>query len=523
MNVTLPTWDELRLVGPEIWLTLTMCAVVIVPFIRRRSIVLPVVITLLGLALALVSALPLGPQHINVGAASLVFSGALAIDPFSQFFKVLLLVFVIFIVAQWLMTSRHEMDERDAPDFLCLLLGATLGMALMASATNLLTIFIAMETASLPSFALAGFAKHRRRSTEGSLKYVLFGAAASAIGLYGMSLLYGAAGSLDLGTIASQAADGGMTPMFAIGLVAMFSGIAFKLSAVPLHFWCPDVFEGAPIEVTTFLSVASKGAGLCLLLRIVSAFGAAGPQVGLTTGIAILGAVTATWGNLVALHQTNIKRLLAYSSIAHAGYMIMAASLTGLGPDSTVAGAILFYLFIYMFMNLGVFTIAALVSQHTGSEDIRDYSGLARRNIWLTILLSIFLMSLLGMPPLGGFWAKVFLGMAMFDTASGIAFLLIIVLFTNTLISLYYYMKPVYYMVFVSEDGSSPAFSPRVAGMVMVVFCALVLLWTGFLPQWASQLAHDYGTINTKQAQLYQPTAVAPQPPDRGGTDHGGS
>ena len=523
MNVDLPKWEELRLVGPEIWLTLTMCAVVIVPFIRRRGIVLPVVTALIGLVLALVSALPLGPQYINVGAGTLVFSGALAIDPFSQFFKVLLLVFVVFIVIQWLMTSRHETDDRDAPDFLCLLLGATLGMALMASATNLLTIFVAMETASLPSFALAGFAKHRRRSTEGSLKYVLFGAAASAVGLYGMSLLYGAAGSLDLGTIAARAADGGMTPMFAFGLTAMFAGIAFKLSAVPLHFWCPDVFEGAPIEVTTFLSVASKGAGLCLLLRVVSAFGAAETQVGLTTGIAILGAVTATWGNLVALHQTNIKRLLAYSSIAHAGYLIMAASLTGLGSDSTVAGAVLFYLFVYMFMNLGAFTVAALVSGHIGSEDIRDFPGLLRRNVWLTVLLSIFLLSLLGMPPLGGFWAKVFLGIAMFNTGNEIAFLLIIVLFTNTLISLYFYVRPVYYMVFVSEDGSSAAFSPRVAGMALVTFCAVILLWTGLLPGRASKLAHDYGTITVEQVQRHQPTAAVPQPADREGSDHGGS
>lgn len=516
MTVELPQWDQVQRVMPEIWLVIAMCAVLLVPFVRRRSVLAPVVVTMVGLVLALVY-VPMG--SFGTGGTVHVFSGMLTIDPFSNFFKVLLLAFTLFVVAQWLMTSQRETAVYDVPDFMCLLLGATVGMALMASASNLLMIFIAIEAASMPSFALAGFRKHHRRSTEGALKYVLFGAASSAVSVYGMSLIYGAVGSLDLSQIAYQASVGGVTPLLAVGMLAMFAGIAFKLSAVPLHFWCPDVFEGAPIEITTFLSVASKGAAVCLLLRILYAFsffGGEGHYIGLATAVAILGGVTATWGNLVALHQGNIKRLLAYSSIAHAGYMIMAASLAAVVAvgDSRLGGAILFYLVVYMFMNLGAFTVVGLVARQTGSEDLRDYSGLMGRSPALAVLLSLFLLSLFGMPGLGGFMAKIFLGMAMFSVAKDVAFVLIIVLFINTVISLYYYMRPVYYMAFVKDEENRMVITPQAAGFMLLLICALALVWTGLLPTQASDLTEDYATIIVREApgsalSLVEPVVAA--------------
>jgi len=518
-HIVLPTWSELQLVLPEIWLVAAMCTVIIVPFFKRRSAVLPTVAAVIGLVLA--------GQAVLAGVWRLldqdligrfVLSQMLSIDLFSQFFKMMLIMFAGLVLLQWWAGSRRQTDAYDVPDFLCLLMGALVGMALMASANNLLMIFIAIESASIPSYALAGFNKKRAAATEGSLKYVIFGAASSAIMLYGMSLVYGCTGSLGLQEIAAQSTQG-MTPLLAIGIMAMLAGLAFKLSAVPMHFWCPDVFQGAQVEVVTFLSVASKGAAICLLIRILTSFGAAsdiatGGLGGLAVGIAILGAVTATWGNLVALHQTNIKRLLAYSSIAHAGYMIMASSLVvqavGSGGSSgtvDVAGAILFYLLVYLFMNLGAFTAALAVIQRTGSEDIRDYAGLSHRSPLVAILFTLCLLSLFGMPGLGGFMAKIYLMKAMADSGPS-GFVLISVLLLNTLVSLYYYLRPIYFMVFVTDTEDRPRIIPSAATAGLLILCATVLIWTGLAPGQAGSMARDWGKIQT-HAQPIEPGVVA--------------
>lgn len=498
-------WKNLQLVMPEIWLIIAMCAVILVPFVRRNSFTLPLVTTMIGLGAALAYVIPtLGS---NTDQPSIVFFGMLAIDPFSQVFKIILIVFTLFVVVQWMIVSRDQTNVLDVPDFMCLLLGAVAGMALMASATNLLMIVIATELASLPSFALAGFRKHHARSCEGSLKYVVFGAASSAAMIYGMSLIYGATGSLGLAEV-SRAAGDGTSLMFAVGMLAMFAGLAFKLSAVPFHFWCPDVFEGAPIEVTTFLSVASKGAAVCLLVRVVGNMALGTGLVGhpgLMVGVAILGVVTATWGNLAALRQTNIKRLLAYSSIAHSGYMIMTVSVIAVagGPGGVkyVAGVILFYLLIYTFMNLGAFTVAALIAGATGSEQISDYAGLSRRSPRLALLLTLFLLSLFGLPGLGGFMGKVFLMTAMLKAGEvnpqyvPVVTLLIGFLLVNTLLSLYYYMRPIVFTYLVRDTEDRPSFLPQLPATVMLAFCAIVLVITGVLPNLVVEMTSPYGTI----------------------------
>ena len=526
MTLQLPSWDEIFLVMPEVWLAVGMCAVILVPFVNRRSDAWPTAATLATLVLAL--AWTVATLKYPGGAGRPVLHGMLTVDPFSQFFKLLLILFTLLVVVQWMFGARRDTSIYDVPDFHCLLLGAAFGMALMASASNLLMIFVAIETASLPSFALAGFRKRHRVGTEGSLKYVIFGAASSAIMLYGMSLLYGTAGTLDLsGVAASASAD--FSPLCAVGLVMMFAGIAFKLSAVPLHFWCPDVFQGAAFEVTTFLSVASKGAAVALLLRILFVFGAqTGPEgfVGMAVGVAILGAATATWGNLLAYHQNNIKRLLAYSSIAHAGYMIMAASLmvlvrTASDPDlaASVIGAILFYLLIYMFMNLGAFTVASLVARSAGAEDgedIRYYTGLMTRSPLLTVAMALFLLSLFGMPGLGGFMGKVYLMKAMADIGgSGGGRVLIAVLLINTLISLYYYMRPIYHMVLVADTANRPHFAAHRMGLALLLVCGVAILWTGLLPSGATRLTEDYGHIAVKTPRdpdPVRPDQAAPVP-----------
>ncbi len=499
-------WSILRrdamLLSPEILLVCGMCAVILAPFLVRRSRIVPAAVTLVTLVLAFVAVALTLPD-----AGTIAFAGMVAIDPFSQFFKLILVAFSILVVSMWLIATKGHTHELDAPDLFCLILGAATGMALMSSASNLLMIFIATESASIPSYALAGFRKRTRIGTEGSLKYVIFGAASTAITLYGMSLIFGAVGSLDLGPIAARAAAEGVSPLLAIGLLAMFAGIAFKLSAVPMHFWCPDVFQGAPIEITTFLSVASKGAAVCLLVRVVSAFGIPAAEgslaaTGLAIAIGTLGAVTATWGNLAALAQTNIKRLLAYSSIAHAGYMIMAVAASVL-VQSEVAAAILFYLLVYMFMNLGAFMVAALIAEQcttagAGSEDITDYVGMSRRSPVLAVLLSLFLLSLFGMPGLGGFLGKIALATAMVKLGPG-GFALLAVLLLNTLISLYYYVRPIYFMFLAREEQERPAFVPAGAGVALLALCALGVLWTGLTGMGLS-LSKDYAVLTAPPA-----------------------
>ncbi len=517
MKPELPSWTELTLISPELWLVAGMCAVILVPFVKRDS---PAVLTATvsaGLAVALYSVVVTLGRFENFGV---IFTGMLTVDYFSQFFKILLIVFTLLILVQWWIASRDQTHIYDVPDFLCLMLGAVLGMSLMASASHLLMIFLAIESASLPSYALAGFRKRLRIGSEGALKYVIFGSASSAIMLYGMSLIYGATGTLSLQGIAESAAADGMTPFMAVGLAGMLVGLAFKLSAVPMHFWCPDVFQGAPIEVTTFLSVASKGAAVCLLVRVLHAFGlttTSGDLAGLNglaVGVAILGGVTATWGNLIALHQTNIKRLLAYSSIAHAGYMIMAASaiaVTG-GTAQTAIGSILFYFFVYVFMNLGAFTVAALIVQGTGTEELPGYTGLMRRCPILAVLMTLFLLSLFGMPGLGGFMGKIYLMKSMADAGTA-GFVLIIVLLLNTLISLYYYMRPVYFMTLVTDPGDRPGFSPSGAGLAMVLVCAAALLWSGLNPAAMSRVAREYAVLSVTghpHSSSQSPRAIPP-------------
>jgi NADH-quinone oxidoreductase subunit N len=509
---------------PEIWLVIGMCAVILVPFISRKSIGLPSLTALAALILAIGATCM---TLMSDATQTTIFSGTLAIDFFSQFFKVMLLSFTAFIVVQWLVATREDGSPGDVPDFLCLLLGATMGMALMASANNLLMIFIATEAASFPSFALAGFRKHRRDGSEGSLKYVLFGAAASAISVYGMSLIYGTTGSLDLQAIAAVAHADGISPLLAMGLTGLFAGLAFKLSAVPVHFWCPDVFQGAPTEVTTFLSVASKGAAICLLVRVLMAFGAAtalpGEETftGIAVAVGLLGAATATWGNLVALHQSNIKRLLAYSSIAHAGYMIMGAAgiiATASDPQNPIAAAILFYLFVYMFMNLGAFTVAGVIAKATGSENIEDYTGMLRRSPVMAVMLSIFLLSLFGMPSLGGFMGKLLLAASLKDLGVG-GMVLIVALLINTLLSLYYYLRPIYYMVLVQDKHNRPAVPLSPAAGVLMLMCSVVLFWTGILPGVVSETARYCAQIVTPTVKTAAATTIVAVEPEAADAD----
>lgn len=467
-----------------------------------------------------------------------LFTGLLVLDGWTVFFRGVLLLFLVLFI---LLTRISGIPDReDSPDFYSLVLGATIGMCLMASANHLLIVFLGIEMASVPSYALAGQLKGRREASEAALKYSVYGAGAAGIMLYGISLVAGITGSVHLPTVALQLGDllaGGLDPArqsaLVLGGLMIMVGLAFKLSAVPFHFWCPDVFEGASAEVNAFLSVASKAAALALLVRVTLGVGylpepAAGQAVArvvesgetagehsgdehsaaeaeaaavtgpsnaalaparryLTLLVALLAAVTCTFGNLAAYGQTNIKRLLAYSTIAHAGYLMMpvAAMLSLAGTDPVAAeraaASLAFYVGAYLFMNLGAFAVVAFLRNAMRSEQIDDYRGLIRTAPWLAVLFSTILLSLIGIPPLAGFAAKFNIFAALVDAK---LWALLLIGGLNTVISLFYYLRVVKAMCIdpVPENRlplELSAFSPEAVYLTAVVIplVALGLFW----------------------------------------------
>jgi NADH-quinone oxidoreductase subunit N len=371
----------------------------------------------------------------------------------------------------------------------------------MGAATDLLTAYLGLELTSIVSYVLAGYTHDSRRSAEAALKYVVYGGGASGIMLYGISLLAGKFGTGYLPEMAKQYVlavqpGAGIDLVVVLGTLFLLIGLAFKLSAVPFHFWCPDVFEGASAEVAGFLSVASKGAALALLGRVVFILGGldeaartradwlAVAQYLLPT-LAILAAVTATFGNFAAYMQTNLKRLLAYSTIAHAGYMIM-----GLAPlTSDGAGAVLFYLVTYLFTNLGAFAVVAFLRNQTGSEELSSFRGLIHRSPVLVITLAVFMLSLLGVPPLAGFAAKfqifcvLYNGGQYYDQsgypALGYAlYALFVIGGLNTVLSLFYYVKVLKVMILettLEEVEGRPA-EPLPISQGPIVYSALLAM-----------------------------------------------
>lgn len=490
----IPAWHDLRPFAGDVTLIVTLVAVLIVPFFTRRPTLAVGVVALVGLVIAMVSLAAVGPSDPAQSAAGR-FAPMLAADGLAFAWKCILLMFTAGVVLLWFATTRA--DTRDGPEFFLLLLSATLGMSLMSSASNLLMIVIAVELASLPSYVLAGFRKKDRAGAEASLKYVLFGAAASSVMIWGLSLLYGVCGTLNLYTttstdgtmiagVAQQVAAQSASPLVLIALLSLMVGLAFKISAAPFHLWCPDVFEGARVDVTTFLSVASKGAGLVLTLRFATALADApvGTAVGPSSAtifawvLAAMGVLTATIGNTAAYVQTNLKRLLAYSSIAHAGYMLCAVAMvvgsTGFQPviGSPAAQTILFYLAIYLFMNLGAFAVVAVVGSQRG-EMLDHYRGLGRRAPLLAACLTLCCFSLIGLPPLAGFTAKFNL-MAALGSVGGWAWVLVAAIAVNTLLSVYYYVRIVRTMYL--EDAGEPRLARNPLGTALAGISALLLV-----------------------------------------------
>ena len=522
--------EHFRWMAPPLALVATIVLILVVPLITRRAAHVSaaialggaVVTTLLTYFVTLPEVQLLGQAGVTPADASPMFVA----DNLSVFFTLFVMLFLVLVIGLWLIGSAER--EKSAPEFFVLLIGSALGMILMVPTLNLLMMVIALELASLPSYAIVGFDKRSKLGAEAALKYVIFGAISTAIMIYGVSLVYGYYGSLDLPVIADALHAGHGNVLVAVALFAMLVGVGFKISAVPFHFWCPDVFEGAKIEVTTWLSVTSKVAGLCLLVRIVYTFANPDPEIGsaanldmlwpLAWGIGIVAAITCTIGNLAAYRQTSVKRMLAYSSVAHAGYMLMAgAVLSSVDIDQAHAAvsALVAYALIYLFMNLGAFGTVALVYWATGKETFDAFTGLGRRAPWLAVPMAVCLFSLVGMPPLGGFMVKFWLLKALFEAGAQqplLLYSLVIIAVLNTLISLFYYLRVIREMFLVDDD--QPAVEVPMSGLAMVNACAIVLVLTGtVMSNLVLKRSDSYATnLYVQPSRPWQTVTAEPEP-----------
>lgn len=452
-------------------------------------------ITLVSLLLALVAVFGLN----SVGRGS-YFSGMVVVDPIRVFFSVTIL---IVSVAVTLLASQFLRDEALPPgEFFALILFATAGMLLLAGAGDLVTVFLGLEIASITTYVMAGYRRYDARSSESSLKYFLLGSFATAFLLYGMSLVYGATRSTNIAAINQAISEGKVEfpALLMIGAALMLVGFGFKIASAPFHLWTPDVYEGAPTIVTGFMGTAPKVAVFAAFLHVFAeGFNAGGPlgsqlhHVWVTV-VAIIAALTMTVGNVVALSQKNIKRMLAYSSIAHAGYALV-------GFITSEAAPVGFYLLVYSLMSVGAFAVIQLLARAGDQKtETADYAGIGFETPALSFALAIFLFSLAGIPPTAGFMSKFFVFKSAWDGAPNLRWLVVVAVI-NSIISVYYYLYPIVVMFF---RPLAPGFvKPKVSAMTAAaLILALVgTLYLGILPNRVMSSIGRSGSANTALVQ----------------------
>ena len=493
---------SLALFWPESILILGILGIFILDLVVRRSAQRGNILTAATLGVLAASALATSMVPTTTQP---MFFGMLASDRLALFFKWLFLgatAICVLIAAQ-----SREIDRVRLGEYYALLLCITLGMNMMASSTDLLMVYLSLELVSIVSYILAGFRKHDRRSSEGALKYVIYGGVSSGIMLFGMSFLYGLFGTTSVPQIAhhlgqftqeifiqtnfGQSETAGELTLI-VAMVFVLAGVGYKIASVPWHMWCPDVYEGAPTPFTAFLSVGPKAAGFAVAIRMF--YGALTVQstrgiVHMTTDLpwpAVLGiiaAFTMTLGNFSAITQTNLKRMLAYSSIAHAGYILMG--LAAFSQDGNLS--VLLYLAFYVFMNLGAFLVVGAVASISGSESIAEYKGLIRRAPFAAIAFAVFLFSLTGIPPMAGFIGKYYLFAALVSQAltntsgSGWFAVLAVVGALNSAVSLYYYARVVKAMFLDKPTETSAITLPwsyqALLGFLMFFTVGLGIYW----------------------------------------------
>jgi NADH-quinone oxidoreductase subunit N len=398
---------------------------------------------------------------LATGFSGTYFGGGFVVDGFALYFKLIVAGSAFFAV---LAAARWSGQTGDAPEYLTLILSVVLGSTLLVSMRDLFGIFLSIELATIPSYAMVAFDRSRRESAEGGMKYLITGVIASSVLLYGIVLIYGVSGSAMLQDVADTF-SGTLTPVAVLGLVLMISGFAFKLSAVPFHFWTPDAYQGAPTSAAAFLSVGPKAATFAVLLRILLE-GMPNAAPTWTAVMAILAIITMFVGNLFALRQRNVRRMLAYSSVAHSGYILAAFAAIQGGGVAFAVQAVLIYTAAYAVMNMGAFLVIDLVGEET-----KIYNGLVRTNPGVAASMALFMAALVGIPPLSGFFGKLWIIIAGAQSGSVLVYIVVGVLVVNTVLSVPYYFGIIRNMIF-EEPTTDTA---RTKGSGAVRFCVYVL------------------------------------------------
>lgn len=487
-----PAFDpnNLRLIAPELVLTLSAFLVLGLSTMTEmgRRVWAPA-LAMLACLTTLVSVLSFvrnfGLEALRAPDLTIGFNGMFILDSFSIFFKV---VFLLAAMLTILVSSRYlDLERANVGEYYALILFAVVGMMLMASAGDLVTIFVAIETMALAFYVLVGFLKANRKSNEAALKYFLLGSFSTGIFLYGISLVYGTTGTTLLGLIgmsrAKMALASPEAPVFVLGVILITVGLGFKIAAVPFHMWAPDAYEGAPTPVTAFLSTGSKAAAFVVLARLFSmSFLPLGDRW--ATLLAILAVASMTLGNVAAILQDNMKRMLAYSSISHAGYVLLGMIAVGLKGSVATREygltAVLLYLLIYTFVNIGAFTLViTLKREQVAGDRVADFAGLSRRAPWAAFAMLVFLLSLAGIPATAGFIGKWFLFGAAIK--AGYAWLAVVAVINST-VSLYYYVRVVVNM-YIRAPEDAERFAPSWGQRAALLACIAFTLFFGIYPQ----------------------------------------
>jgi len=468
-------FDSLQFLKPEITIAISLVVLVTVDLIlgKKNKQILPFI----ALAGLIITGFFITKQFEFSSFASVQNNsgnfGLIAVDAFGSYFKLIITLSSVLIVLFSLSSDEIKKAFDRHGEYYSLIFGMILGMMFMVSSADLILIYLSIALVSLSSYVLVGFTKQSMRNSEASLKYIIYGGVASGIMLFGISILYGIMGSTNLYVINTVLQNGAFQPLaLIISCILIFTGFGFKISVAPFHFWTPDVYEGAPIAITAYLSIASKAAGFALLIRFIKitfiqSVDANGywQLLGIIdwkSFLVMISILTMTLGNFSALWQDNLKRMLAYSSIAHAGYILLGLAV--LSDQGIIA--ILIYFIIYLFMNLGAFFVIMIIANRIGSEEIDEYDGLGYKAPLLGVSLAIFLISLTGLPPTAGFIAKLYLFIALVDAKM---IVVAIIALLNTVVSLYYYVRVLKHMFLTKPKSEETKISISLAETLILV------------------------------------------------------
>lgn len=475
--------ELLRLAAPETIVVITALAVLAIDLTSMRGLetrlrfVVGGLLTCVGCAAAIAWMLVM-PEHGDLSG------GMLAVTPLTQLVKICLLALTIFTV----LISIESDFTTHVGEFLALLLLATVGMMFLVSAEDVLMIFVALELTSLSLYILTAFNKRTTKSAEAALKYFLFGGMSAAFMLFGLSLIYGLSGSTNLHAIASSLAGKGLDPLLVVAIVMTVIGFGFKVAAVPFHLWTPDAYEGAPTPSAAFIASGSKVASFFIFAKIM-AVGFAGAEgsgawhnfvAGWTPVIAVIAALSMILGNLAAIVQTSVKRLLAYSAIAHAGYMLLGV----LAHDSLAVSSLIFYAVTYGLTTIGAFGVVSVVEQMTGDDKLASFAGLSKRAPVVAFCMMIFLLSLAGIPPLVGFFGKFYLFAAVVKNGAanlGVLWLVILAIAMSA-VSFYYYLKVLKQIYVVDRTDGTDATKPSWFTQAVLLVMAVLVILLGCVP-----------------------------------------